>query len=717
MGKRSRYTVFLRRLQHKLRAARSGFTLVEMLVIAPLVLIVIAGLVSAMVAMIGDSLVANSRVSTAYSLQDTLNQIEQDTRVTTNFMDNFSYLSSPQGRNGSTGAFSYTSNEDLILTQQATTSSPYNTTRDLIYYADQPAACGSGDMSGNRALADRVIYFLNTSTKTLWRRTIVNPWNLNSTHDGNTVCGTPWQRDSCPQGSTISNTPSSTCQSVDQKMLDNVTDFTPTFYDSSNNVVTDPTQAVNVKVSITVQQSVSGSSLTQTSVMRATRRNDVPVTPVPDAPVVSIYNDGVNDYNNPILTTFQWSANGAYTYLVSTQINGGSWSAQQSVTGTTMGVSAPPGATINIQVTAVNDSGNSPTTSFSTTQDIFTDMNLAGNGICYGNGSSSYYCPQFTRLTSGVVMLRGLVAKASGVITTLPAGFRPKARLIFPVLVTGSVVGRVDIETNGTVSLQVGDGSSWVSLDGIAFPSGASDVSFTWTNQSGWGCDSCTTPWRNYTGGGGYQQVQFTKDAYGRSYLYGLASVPAPYPPTLYTAIAYVPSTPTDYRVPVTNGAIGSPAISGNAYSAITVTNSENGRIEFRTVGSSWQSMSAIYASRTYSQTRISPTMTNGWVNYNTNNYIFAGYSMAPDNMVMVEGKIKNGTVPTSSATVKIFTLNSGYRPAKRMVFLTTGHNTAGDEEAARLDVLPTGDVVINIQTINNSWLNMDGIHFYEDGN
>jgi hypothetical protein len=83
--------------------------------------------------------------------------------------------------------------------------------------------------------------------------------------------------------------------------------------------------------------------------------------------------------------------------------------------------------------------------------------------------------------------------------------------------------------------------------------------------------------------------------------------------------------------------------------------------------------------------------------------------------MVMVEGKIKNGTVPTSSATVKIFTLNAGYRPSKRMVFLTTGHNSGGDEEAARLDVLPTGDVVINIQTINNSWLNMDGIHFYQE--
>lgn len=190
VAKHSRYIVRLLQIHHKLTPKQAGFTLIEMLVIAPLVLIVIAGLVGAMVSMIGDSLIASSRADAAYNIQDTLSQIEQDSRVATSFMGNFSYFSSPQGRNGGTAPFSYSSNNDLILTQQSTSSSPYNNTRQLIHYANQPASC-SGDTSSNRTLFNRVVYFLITNgdgTKSLWRRTIMNPWNLNATPDGNTVC-------------------------------------------------------------------------------------------------------------------------------------------------------------------------------------------------------------------------------------------------------------------------------------------------------------------------------------------------------------------------------------------------------------------------------------------------------------------------------------------------------------------------------------------------
>lgn len=696
--------MFLRRLQRKLRDKQPGFTLVEMLVVAPLVLIVIAGLVSAMVAMIGDSLIANSRVNTAFGLQDTLNQIEQDTRVTTNFMGVFSYLNSPQGRNGLAGAFNYDSNEDLILTQQATTTSPYNTTRDLVYYADQPAACGSGDMSGNRSLADRVIYFLSSGT--LWRRTIVNPWNLNSTHDGNTVCGTPWQRDSCPQGSTISNTPSSNCQSVDQKMLDNVTDFTPTFYDSSNNVVTDPTQAVNVKVSITVQQGVSGSTLTQTSVMRATRRNDVPATPVPDAPVVSIYNDGVNDYNNPILTTFQWSANGAYTYIVSTQINGGAWSADQSVSGTNMGVSAPPGATINIKVTAVNDSGNSTTTTYSTTQDIFTDMNLENTWASYN--SSSWYSPAFTRTTAGIVELHGLVKNGSGLITTLPDGFRPRKQLIIPTL-SGSTnaLARIDVKADGTVSWANGGDNGWISLDGINFMSSDFDSSLTWVQPTLLCPSGCTTAWTNY--GGNYGNLEVTKDSIGRGLLYGLLKAPVPYPPANYSDLATITST---YRPPTSD--IYPDITSNPTYASYEVT---NGSVKYRTnQGTSWKSFSAIYYPSSTSATWTTVPLSSSWVPYNAagSGYSQPQFTESSDHIVTLRGLIKLGTVGTG--TTVIATLPPGARPATRLIFIAAGYGGTA-EVPVRLDVFPTGEIkILNSSGVANNYLSLANISFYQDG-
>ena len=709
MGKPSRYTVRLHSLlKARYKTQQSGFTLVEMLVIAPLVLIVIAGLISAMVAMIGDSLIANSRVNTAYSLQDSLSQIEQDTRVATNFMGVFSYLSSPQGRDGLSGAFNYNSKEDLILTQQATTTSPYNTTRDLVYYADQPAACGSGDMSGNRTLAVRVIYFLvnNTNgTKTLWRRTIVNPWDVNSTHDGNTVCGTPWQRDSCPQGSTISNTPSSNCQSVDQKMLDNVTDFTPTFYDSWGDVVTDPTQADTVSVSITVQQNVSGKTISQTSVIRANRRNDVPAIPVPDTPTVSIYNPGVAIYNNPILTTFQWASNNAYTYLVSTQINGGSWSTPQSVTGTTLGVSAPPGATINIKVTAVNDSGNSTTTTYSTTQDIFTDMDLEGSWASYN--STNWYSPSFTRTTAGVVELRGLVKSGSGIITTLPVGFRPRKQIIFPTLSgSGNSLARVDVKTDGTVNWVNGGDNSWVSLDGINFMSSDFDSSLTWVQPTLLCPSGCTTPWTNY--GGAYTNLEITKDSIGRGQLYGLLKMPVPYPPANYSNIAtitstYSPSTSDIY-----------PDVTSNpTYASYEVA---NGAIKYRTnQGTSWKSFSAMYYPSSTSATWTNLSMSSSWVAYSA---VGSGYSQpqfteSSDNIVTLRGLIKSGTA-TSGTTIA--TLPSGARPATRLIFIASGYSGTA-EIPVRLDVLPTGAIIINSSGAANNYLSLATISFYQDGN
>ena len=127
---RGRFRVRLS-LRHHSRHARQGFTLVEMLVVAPIIIVVITGLVAAMVAMVGDALTANSRAVTAYDTQDALERIEQDVRTAVNFMDRFSYMTAPQGRDGNTGAFSFTDNKDLILTQQATTGSPCDSSRAL----------------------------------------------------------------------------------------------------------------------------------------------------------------------------------------------------------------------------------------------------------------------------------------------------------------------------------------------------------------------------------------------------------------------------------------------------------------------------------------------------------------------------------------------------------------------------------------------------------
>lgn len=252
-------------------SSTQGFTLVEMLVVAPLVLLVIAVLISAMVSMVGSALITNARTTIAYDIQDAFSRIEDDARISTGFMDSFSTLATPQGRDGGAAPFS-TSNGDLIFTQQATENSPYQTIRKLVYYKNQPNDC-SADTAGNRPLMTRVVYFTLANpdgSKTLWRRVLVDEWNQSATPDTNTVCSKPWQRDTFPRNKVTA----SATKTYDERILDDVTTATSTYYDVTGNITTDPTKANTIKFTLAATKKVAGKTLTQQSDVEVSRINE-----------------------------------------------------------------------------------------------------------------------------------------------------------------------------------------------------------------------------------------------------------------------------------------------------------------------------------------------------------------------------------------------------------------------------------------------------------
>ena len=72
--------------------------------------------------------------------------------------------------------------------------------------------------------------------------------------------------------------------------------------------------------------------------------------------------------------------------------------------------------------------------------------------------------------TLGIVHLRGLIKNGSpstSTMFTLPAGSRPEYLTILAI-VSNDALGELRIETNGNVSISVGN-AAWVSLDGITF--------------------------------------------------------------------------------------------------------------------------------------------------------------------------------------------------------------------------------------------------------
>ncbi len=72
----------------------------------------------------------------------------------------------------------------------------------------------------------------------------------------------------------------------------------------------------------------------------------------------------------------------------------------------------------------------------------------------------------------GMVHLRGLVkdgtATAGTTLFTLPVGFRPLAQTVL-ITLTNSVLGALNIETDGDVNVGGGTSSAWFSLENITF--------------------------------------------------------------------------------------------------------------------------------------------------------------------------------------------------------------------------------------------------------
>lgn len=265
--------------------SQRGFTLVEMLVIAPIVIISIGLLIALMINLVGDVVIARERGTQEYDVQNALNEVEQDTKLSSAFAGVFNNMPSPQGKNNSTGAFTATpgvSGGDLIMNQYATTKNPLDTTRELVYYANRPNDC-SGDYGANINLFYHSVYFLKTvsGVTSLRKRTFVPTYNTNTgtSADLNSVCKAPWQRNSCDYTVT-----GAVCQTKDEILVNNVKTFTVTYYTDNTYTTTtsDPSQAQAIKVDLTAEKTVGGETVTSSGSVQSLHTNSVPssvVTP------------------------------------------------------------------------------------------------------------------------------------------------------------------------------------------------------------------------------------------------------------------------------------------------------------------------------------------------------------------------------------------------------------------------------------------------------
>lgn len=230
----------------------SAFTLVEVMVVSPIIILIIGVFVSTIVNMTGEVLSSRSSNKQVYDIQDALDRIEKDIKLSESFLatNSITPLQSPQGYDNETGNFQNASSSNgnsIILKTNATTKNPNLINSGVVYLNNSPNACSSSRelLAQNSKMSINIIYFVKN--KTLWRRVIM-PSNYETAGcDINTLSTvTPWQQPSCDPTRT-----DSICKSKDVKLvegIDSVNDFNIDYYNNpdsttENSVASDNSQS------------------------------------------------------------------------------------------------------------------------------------------------------------------------------------------------------------------------------------------------------------------------------------------------------------------------------------------------------------------------------------------------------------------------------------------------------------------------------------------
>lgn len=698
----------LRNKQSRASRPNQGFTLVEIVIIAPIVILVIGAFITIVVSMTGEVLAARGTNVLAYNIQDALDRIEQDVKVSGAYLaTNNITLSSPQGYNDDTTAFhnaDATQGTELILNAYATTQNPVNSASGAIYTANQPNACGSTLINYNPTVMFNIIYFVKNGT--LWRRTVM-PANY-----ATMGCSVPWQQPSCAP--TVS---SAFCKTQDIRLVDGIGagGFNIGYYPNAASTSADPvagdaTQSDSARftamsatstigVTITSSQTIAGRDISQTGVLRVTGPNSNAGTNA-DLPVITSQPSDKTAQSTDTNVTFSTTATGKNLSVQWQQSTDGgtTWaniSGATSMTLTLATVSVPMNL-YKYQAIVTNSDGATITTNAATltvTATSYTSLVLQNAWANYGSG---YATAGYIKTSDSLVMLKGLIASGvatSGtIIATLPLGYRPANNLMFTTETNSNVPSRVDINPDGTIRIQIGS-NGWLSLDGINFLPTGSPYAFTPMTLS--------NGWVNY--GGSWQTAGYTLDGMGRTHIQGLiangsttsasliSSLPAANLPSLYQHLN---------------------AASNNSWGFIAAaqTNSTypGAGIQFKGGSNAYLSLNNMFYTSSLPASGSCPSAVGGWCNLTlqtgwvwysaTGIFATPQYTKSADGVVTLKGLITGGTGT-------IATLPVGYRPAARLL-LEAPSNSA----SARVDIDASGNILF--MTGSNTWFSLDGINF-----
>lgn len=213
-----------------MRLNQKGFTLVEILIITPVVMLTVILMTSYLFNEYGQLTQQGAQLNLQVEAQNIIFGMQDDvyfadafnTGLNSGLVDTYQ----PSG-----GWKNNTTPQTLILSTPAMTANHRADNRKPVYI--NTLGCDASVLTDNSVLYNNVIYFVNGTS--LYKRIVSAPSSMST-------CGTSYFKQTCPAANATTS-----CR-ADILVTDKLNSFTVTYYDTGNNVVTDPTLAEKIKV-------------------------------------------------------------------------------------------------------------------------------------------------------------------------------------------------------------------------------------------------------------------------------------------------------------------------------------------------------------------------------------------------------------------------------------------------------------------------------------
>jgi prepilin-type N-terminal cleavage/methylation domain-containing protein len=247
----------MRQFQNSNKGEQRGFTILEVLIALPIVVLLSITLATTVFDQYGELQRSSARARLRIEGEITLLSLEDELLFATDFGQAKS--TDLVDINAPSGGWTYntTPTDTLIVYETALTKDRRDPDREFVY-----KKTGSCSSSYNIAI-NNVIYYTTANTtnnyRTLYRRTLTPQY---------TTCGTNYKTQTCPTGAVVSP-----CLGADSLLSDKVVDFQVEYFDENNVATSDPLNGILVKLTLTLAERIYGEDITVPTTITMKRVN------------------------------------------------------------------------------------------------------------------------------------------------------------------------------------------------------------------------------------------------------------------------------------------------------------------------------------------------------------------------------------------------------------------------------------------------------------